>query len=319
MLSAEQAVQHLRADPRHSQLIYDSYLDENVFDAADRFLESAEFSEVMRLLGGVGDADVLDLGSGRGIGAYAFAKSGSRCVHAVEPDSSTEVGRGAIELIGRDLPIRILDGVGEQIPLPDQSVDLVYGRQVFHHAGDLEVMTRECARVTRHGGLLLACREHVVNNERQLERFLENHPVHPWTGQEYAFSLERYLAAFAAAGFEVKTVLGPWDSIINAFPAVRSPDELSRYPVTFLGEKLGTAGKLAAMLPGIKSLVWAWLRRPVPGRMYSFLGERTPRSRLRAHPGPMSARPTCPPGSRAREAENELLDAAYLPSIRASM
>ena len=277
MLSTEQAVQRLRADPRHSQLLHDSYLDADVLGAAKRFLASAEFREVVRLAGGVENADILDLGSGRGIGAYAFAKSGARCVYALEPDGSDDIGRGAIQLIGRGLPIRILEGIGEQIPLPDHSVDLVYGRQVFHHSDDLDVMACECARVVRGGGFLLACREHVVDNERQLERFLKSHPAHALAGGEYAYSLDRYLAAFSAAGFEVRTVLGPLDSIINAFERVRSPNALSHYPATLLEGKFGVPGKLVAKIPGVQSLVWAWLRRPIPGRMYTFVAKPEPR------------------------------------------
>jgi len=279
MLSAEQAVLRLRADPSQTQLIRDSYWDKDVLAAAERFRATAEFQEVLELLGGVRDADILDLGSGRGISAYAFAESGARCVYAVEPDSSREIGREAIHSLAGELPIRILDGVGEQIPLDTASVDVVYGRQVFHHARDLEDMASECARVARDGASLLLCREHVVDDQRQLERFLEDHPIHGLTGEEHAHSVERYISALTAAGFELKGILAQWDSVINAFPAVRSSEELSRYPVTLLEQKFGPPGKRLAAVPGAQRLVWARLRRRRPGRMYSFLAQRLPRGR----------------------------------------
>jgi SAM-dependent methyltransferase len=278
MLSTEEAVLRLRADPRHAQLIHDAYLGEDVYASAERFRGSSEFREALTLLEGVEDADILDVGSGRGVAAYAFASSGARCVYALEPDSSDEIGRGAISSISGGLPIRILDGVGERIVLGDESVDIVYGRQVFHHAADLEAMASECARVVRDGGLLLACREHVVDDDRQLRSFLENHPVHALTGEEHARPLHGYMDAFQAAGFDLTQVLGPWDSVINAFPAVRSTEELSRYPVTLLEERLGALGKIAASIPGVKSVVWARLRRPTPGRLYSFVGKRRSRT-----------------------------------------
>lgn len=279
MLSAEQAVLRLRADPGQSQLIRDAYWDEDVLEAAGRFQASAEFQEALGLLGGVRDADILDLGSGRGISAHAFAKSGARCVYAVEPDDSGEIGRKAIQALAGELPIRILDGYGEQIPLDTASVDVVYGRQVFHHARDLELMVSECARVARDGASLLICREHVVDDQRQLEKFLEKHPIHGLTGEEHAHSLERYLSALTTAGFEPSSVLGQWDSVINAFPAVRSWEELSRYPTTLLEQKFGPPGKRLAALPGAQRLVWARLGRRLPGRMYSFLAQRIPRGR----------------------------------------
>jgi SAM-dependent methyltransferase len=282
MLNTEEAVMRLRADPHHAQLIHDAYLGEDVHASSERFRASSEFQEVLTLLEGVEGADILDVGSGTGIAAYAFASSGARCVYALEPDSSDEIGRGAISSISDGLPIRILDGVGELISLEDESVDIVYGRQVFHHAADLVAMASECARVVRYGGLLLACREHVVDDDRQLRLFLDNHPIHALTGQEHARPLQSYLDAFQAAGFELTQVLGPWDSVINAFPAVRSTEELSRYPVTLLERRFGALGKAAASIPGVKSLVWARLRRPIPGRLYSFVGKRSPPSSAEA-------------------------------------
>jgi hypothetical protein len=108
--------------------------------------------------------------------------------------------------------------------------------------------------------------------------FLKNHPVHALTGQEHARPLHGYIDAFQGAGFELTQVLGPWDSVINAFPTVRSTEELSRYPVTLLEERLGALGKLAASIPGVKSVVWTRLRRPIPGRLYSFVGKRRSRT-----------------------------------------
>ena len=189
------------------------------------FCGSAEFAEVKRLLGPIlHHAVVADIGAGTGIASYALHKSGASRVFAVEPDASDEVGRGAIERLREDTatPIEILDGWGEELPLPDDSIDVVYSRQVLHHAADLERFMSEVARVLRPGGVLLACREHVVDNDSQKREFLDSHPVHRLAGGENAFSLPQYLAAIAASGLVVRALLGPWDSVINAFPAVRS-------------------------------------------------------------------------------------------------
>jgi SAM-dependent methyltransferase len=276
-LSTEQAIQRLRRDPRNAALIADAYLEEDVQQAARRFSQSAEFKEVLTILGGVAELDILDLGSGRGVAAWGFATAGAQRVYALEPDASADIGRGAIDAISDGLPIQALDGVGESLPLESSSVDIVYGRQVFHHAQDLDAMARECGRVARDGALALVCREHVVDDEVQLEQFLERHPIHALTGGEGAHSLDRYLSAFEVAEFDVKRVFGPWDTVINAFPAIRANDALSRYPATLLAQRIGWAGKLAARVPGVTQLVWARLRRPVPGRLYTFLATRRPR------------------------------------------
>jgi SAM-dependent methyltransferase len=169
------------------------------------------------------------------------------------------------------LPIEILDAVGEDIPLPDESVDVVYVRQVLHHIRDLPQALKECARVLKHDGVFLACREHVVDDEQQLAVFLQQHPVHQLAGGENAYPLDAYLTAIKSSGLKIAKVLAPWQSIINAFPEVKTRDELKRLPRTRLSRKLGVLGSLLGYLPGVNTLMWKRISRPVPGRMYSFL------------------------------------------------
>ncbi len=269
------AIRLLRANPEYADLIRDSYLDENLFEAVERFWASAEFGEVQRILGGKPNGGViLDLGAGNGIASAAFAHSGARLVYALEPDPDQDVGRGAIARHAYGLPIEILEGVGEDIPLPDESVDIVYARQVLHHTADPGEVMRECARVLKPGGAFIACREHVVDNEDQLRAFLAMHPLHQLTGGENAWSLDVYIDAIQASGMELVQVLGPWDTVINAFPAVKTPQELDTYPVYLLKRRLGWLGLLVAGVPGVRSLVWIWLKRPTPGIMYTFVARK---------------------------------------------
>src|SRR5215207_1878228 len=145
MISVDEAVLRLRADPQMASLVRDAYLDHDVVAAGKRFLLSAEFAEVKKLLHDRWkDAVILDLGAGTGIASYAFAVSGARKVYAVEPDPSDEVGQGAISRLSQNLPIEVIGAFGEQIPLPDASVDIVYTRQVLHHILDLPTAMREC-------------------------------------------------------------------------------------------------------------------------------------------------------------------------------
>ena len=279
-LTIDEAILWLRADPSSADLVFDSYLGRDVAESADRFLRSAEFAEVKQLLGPMLDrAVVADIGAGTGIASYALLKSGASRVFAVEPDASEEVGRGAIRRLREETstPIEILDGWGEELPLPDGSIDVVYSRQVLHHAADLECFMLEASRVLRPGGVLLACREHVVDNDSQKKAFLASHPVHRLAGGENAFPLPQYLAAIASSGLVLRALLGPWDSVINAFPAVRSTDELADYPGRCLEERFGSLGRHASRMPGVSALVWRRIRRPRPGRMYSFLCSTQPR------------------------------------------
>lgn len=275
MITVDEAVRQWREDPQMAALVRDAYLDRDVHAAAKRFFVSEEFAEVKHLLrnrwhGGI----VVDLGAGAGIASYAFAQSGAHHVYAVEPDPSDEVGRGAITRLSQGLPIEIIDAYAEKIPLPDNSVDVVYTRQVLHHILDLPTAMNECARILKPGGLFIACREHVVDNEIQKQMFLDNHPMHQLAGNENAYSLPTYLYAITHAGLTSTKTLGPLDSVINAFPQVRSNEELLTLKNDLLKTKFHFLGTVIARMPIISTLVWNFAR-PIPGRMYSFIALKT--------------------------------------------
>ena len=168
-MTTDQAIEHLRADPEHADLIRDSYLGPDTREASSRFEHSAEFEETIDVVGGFEGREVLDLGAGTGIASLAIANAGAARVYALDPDPSPIVGRGVIASLGDDR-IEILDGIGEAIPMPDESADVVYGRQVLHHTQDLDAVAREAIRVLRPGGMFFCCREHVVADEAELDR-----------------------------------------------------------------------------------------------------------------------------------------------------
>ena len=273
MTTVEEAVRRLRADPRYAARIRDSYLDKDVRQAAEQYRASAEFSEIRSLLEpGLQGAVILDVGAGNGIASWALATSGAALVYAVEPDPSDEIGLGAIAaLAGEVARIVPVPAAAESLPLPDAAVDIVFARQVLHHTADLSAAVRECARVLKPGGRFLTCREHVVDDEQQLAEFLSHHPVHRLAGGEGARPLDEYLAALHGAGLVLVRVWGPWDTIINAFPSVRSTEELERLPRSMLARRLGRFAALASLVPGVEALVWWRIKRPhVPGRLFSF-------------------------------------------------
>lgn len=276
MMTTDEAVRYMRTSPQYAELIRDAYLDVDVLRSAERFLKSAEFSEVQKLIGtrALG-GKILDLGAGTGIASRAFAECGAEIVYALEPDPSDEIGRGAISRLVKDMPIKLIDAYGEEIPLPNGEIDVVYTRQVLHHTSDLYRVLHECARVLKTGGVLLACREHVVDNDQQLRAFLSSHPIHQLAGGENAYRLDEYSGAIRLTGLELEEVFGPWDTIINAFPMVRTTEELERYPRTVLKHRFSSIGAAVSSVPGVSTLVWKWLNRPTPGRLYSFLALKT--------------------------------------------
>jgi SAM-dependent methyltransferase len=269
--SWEEAIEILRRDPAHRELIFHSYLTADLGENARRFHVSEEFAATLALLKAYAPHAnaLLDIPGGNGIAAYAFAKAGFG-VTTVEPDPSPTVGRGAIAAVlqGAGLHANIVNSYGEDLPFPSGSFDIVYVRQGLHHAQDLPRMLKEYARVLRPGGVLLACREHVVDDYgASLSSFLDSQVDHQLYGGEHAFTLADYGRAITGSGLSLSAELGPFDSAINLHP--ETPETLR---ASILASRPGRV--LSLCLPQalvVRAGRWWRARKKTPGRLYSFL------------------------------------------------
>jgi ubiquinone/menaquinone biosynthesis C-methylase UbiE len=214
----EEAVLWLRAQPSQQELVRACYYDDPLIETAKRFEASEEWQAVREILPSKTGV-ALDLGAGRGISSYALAKAGWQ-VDSLEPDASSLVGRGAIKQLAREsaLPIRPLEGFAEKIPAQEGAYDLVYGRQVMHHARNLQTMCNEIFRVLKPGGAFIATREHVISKKEDLSMFLDNHSLHNLYGGENAYLLQEYRGALIKAGLQITRTFGPMAIAINYFP-----------------------------------------------------------------------------------------------------
>lgn len=263
----EEAVLWLRDRPEHAQLVRDCYFDDPLPAAAERFHRSTEWAATRGILSTYAAhrrGEALDVGAGRGISSYALASDGWT-VTALEPDASDVVGAGAIRSLCRStgIGIEVSESFGEDLPFPDASFDLVYARQVLHHASDLGAFCGQVRRVLRPGGLFFACRDHVVRSESGLARFLEKHPLHSLYGGENARRLAEYSDAIRAAGLRLERVYAPHESDVNLFPDTVASRRRNLARSFHLPDAFGPL--LLAVLSRI---------RHVPGELYSFAAIR---------------------------------------------
>ncbi len=97
---------------------------------------------------------VLDLGSGGGIDVLLSARRVGETGKAYGldmTDEMLELARANAERAGAR-NVEFLKGVIEEIPLPDESVDVVISNCVINLSGDKRAVLREAARVLRPGG-----------------------------------------------------------------------------------------------------------------------------------------------------------------------
>jgi SAM-dependent methyltransferase len=121
-------------------------IEQQFLEALDESLEPRGPDLLYELLDAMGLPDgavAADVGCGVGRHAVRLAARGFRVV--------------GIDPIPRELgpQIEFRPGIAEALPLDDDSVDLVWCRDVLVHAADLDAAYREFARVLRPGGRAL--------------------------------------------------------------------------------------------------------------------------------------------------------------------
>lgn len=119
---------------------------------------------------------ILDLGCGTGRFSEALAIHLDAEVTGIDPSTKMlEQARSK----QHDSRVQYEPGCGESIPVPDNSVDLVFMSMIFHHLEDPTLMARECRRVLREDGtvFLRAGTRERISSYPYVAYFPESRPI----------------------------------------------------------------------------------------------------------------------------------------------
>ena len=283
----EETIKFIRTQPEYKDLVKFAYFEEDLQLNVERFKNDEEFHETKNLIRSIiplnSSVRLLDIGSGNGISAVAFAMEGIQ-VDSVEPDPSETIGAGAIRKLKENYKLsnlQVHQGFAEELNFPDNTYDIVYTRQCMHHAQELPQFIKECARVLKKGGLLITVRDHVIYNQKDKQWFLETHPLQKFYGGENAFSVKEYRKAMTDVGFDIKREYKHFENVINYFPLKAEQKknreiEYEGFVTGLIKRKLGILIKIKLLKKIATEYVESKLGLPfdetkIPGRMYTFL------------------------------------------------
>jgi ubiquinone/menaquinone biosynthesis C-methylase UbiE len=141
---------------------------------------------------------IADFGCGFGR-AFKMLNDGFRPVQIMGIDFDPEMlARSRQEAERHSLTIDLRRVSSSSLPLADQSVDMVFCHQTFHHVVDQREVLSEFHRVLKHDGLLLFAESTRKYIHSRIIRLLFCHPLdNQWSAPEY-------LAMIGDAGFEIR-------------------------------------------------------------------------------------------------------------------
>lgn len=126
------------------------------------------------LLGDVRGKTVLEYGCGDGLNTVVLANRGAKIIALDISSELIAVAKKRLELNGCETA-RFLIASAHKLPLPDESVDIVFGMAILHHL-DLKLASREIQRVLKKGGRGIF--KEPLRNSKLLARLRQFFPTH---------------------------------------------------------------------------------------------------------------------------------------------
>lgn len=172
------------------------------------------------LLGDVRGKTVLEYGCGDGLNTVILANRGAKVIALDISAEMLAVARQRLEVNGCD-GVELMVGSAHTLPLPDESIDVVFGMAILHHL-DLELARREIQRVLRKGGSGIF--EEPLRNSKLLARIRKFFPMHADVSPFERPLTDGEIKVFArGCTLRAKTFQLPLSSIAGVLPFLRKP------------------------------------------------------------------------------------------------
>ena len=165
-----------------------------------KFVLEVAINDLTRVIGQPFRRDydvVLDIGCGQGK-SFRLLKQQFSPRKFIGIDADAEIldkARAQAQLDGVD--VQLMQGSGAAIDLPDNSVDILFCHQTFHHLVEHDKAITEFYRVLKPGGMLLWAESTRAYIHSWIIRLLFRHPM------DVQKTADEYLALIRKAGFDV--------------------------------------------------------------------------------------------------------------------
>jgi SAM-dependent methyltransferase len=196
------------------------------------------------LLGDVSGETVLDYGCGAGENVVLIAARGAKKVIGVDISPElVRIGEKRLALHGLSENTELRVGSAHELPIEDESIDVVFGKTILHHL-NLELASKEVFRVLKKGGKAIFL-EPVRNSK--FVRFARNlipyqaPDVSPYERPLTDAELEKFAAAFSA--YRSRAFSIPFVNLINVLGL----------PESLLHRAIRLDGKILKLAPFLKN------------------------------------------------------------------
>ena len=160
------------------------------------------------LLGDLQGKKALDVATGGGHTALAFARAGAEVTATDLTPEMLTAAQAFVHANGGET-VQFTAAAAESLPFAAETFDLVTCRIAAHHFADPEQFVRETARVLRPGGLFLLV-DNVSPEDAELAEAMNEierrrDPSHKW-----AYTVRQWVAWLADAGLDVQHLSRWW-------------------------------------------------------------------------------------------------------------